>query len=91
MDKDGVIIYAINVSPIPLTREIVEKNGFKEYDKGCFRLDFEEGVYANVDFTAKEPFVSIHNKSYYTCPMCLYVHQLQQAFISCGIKKEITL
>ena len=79
------------IEPIPLTPEILEKNWFKKYAKKCFHLNIEEGVYVNIDFTAKEPFVSLHNKSYYSCPVCLYVHQLQHAFRSCRISKDIVL
>ena len=84
-------LYHISLfEPIPLTPEILKKNGFKEYD-GLYRLDIAEGVFVNADFKSKEPFVSIHNTCYRATPICKYVHQLQQALRLCGIDKTIEL
>ena len=80
----------MTISPIPLTPEILEKNGFKEYD-GLYRLDIAEGVFVNADFKSKEPFVSIHNTCYRATPICRYLHQLQHALRLCGINREIIL
>ena len=79
-----------NVEPIPIAPEVLEKNGFKEYDE-LYRLDIAEGVFVNADFKSKEPFVSIHNTCYRATPICKYLHQLQQALRLCGIEKEIIL
>lgn len=91
-NKNGynVQLYLNEVQPIPLTPEILEKNGFEEYD-GLYRLDIAEGVFVNADFKSKEPFVSIHNTCYRAIPICKYVHQLQHALRLCGIEKEITI
>ena len=78
------------VEPIPLTLDILEKNGFEEYD-GLYRLDIAEGIFVNADFKSKEPFVSIHNTCYRATPICKYVDQLQHALRLCGIEKEIIL
>ena len=86
----GLIVGRNEVEPIPLTTEILEKNGFKEYD-GLYRLDITEGTFVNVDFKSKEPFVSIHNTCYRATPICRYLHQLQHALRLCGIEKEIVL
>ena len=79
-----------SLSPIPLTPEILEKNGFKKYNE-LYRLDVAEGVFVNADFKSKEPFVSIHNTCYRATPICWYLHQLQHALRLCGIEKEIEL
>ena len=79
-----------NLRPIPITPEILEKNGFKEYD-GLYRLDIADGVFVNADFKSKEPFVSVHNTCYRAIPICWYLHQLQHALRLCGIDKEIEL
>ena len=79
------------IEPIPLTKEILEKNGFIEYRKKCYRIEFGEGIYINADFTADEPFCSIHNRGYYATPVCKFVHQFQHALRLCGIEKEIIL
>ena len=84
------LIHQSEIEPVPLTPEILEKNGFKEYD-GLYRLDITEGTFVNVDFKSKEPFVSIHNTCYRATPICRYLHQLQHALKLCGIKKEIEL
>jgi len=76
---------------IPLTPMILTDNGFKEYRPGHYRLDYEEGVYINADFVAMEPFVSIHNKCYYACPVCNYLHELQHSLKLCGINKDIVI
>jgi hypothetical protein len=86
----GLIVGKNEVEPIPLTTEILEKNGFKEYD-GLYRLDITEGTFVNVDFKSKEPFVSIHNTCYRATPICRYLHQLQHALRLCGIEKEMTI
>lgn len=78
------------VQPIPLTLEILEKNGFKKYNE-LYRLDIAEGVFVNADFNSKEPFVSAHNTCYRATTICWYLHQLQHALKLCGIKKEIIL
>ena len=37
------------IEPVPLTPDILEKNGFKKYDE-LYRLDITEGTFVNVDF-----------------------------------------
>jgi hypothetical protein len=86
----GLILERNEIEPIPLTPEILEKNGFKKYDE-LYRLDITEGTFVNVDFKSKEPFVSVHNTCYRATPICRYLHQLQHALRLCGIEKEITL
>jgi len=79
-----------DLRPIPLVPEILEKNGFKKYNE-LYRLDIAEGVFVNVDFKSKEPFVSVHNTCYRATPICWYLHQLQHALKLCGIEKTIEL
>jgi hypothetical protein len=82
---------ASECSPLPLTPMTLANNGFKEYEPDHYRWDYADGVYINADFVAEEPFVAIHNKSYYAVPVCNYLHELQHALKLCGINKEITL
>ena len=77
------------IEGIPITTEILEKNGFEEYDDMHFRWEYCEGIYINADFIAEEPSVIINNRSYFCYPQCFYVHQLQQALRLCRINKEI--
>ena len=77
----------LNFKPIPLTKGILNED-FEEYRNDCYRLYIAEGIYINIDFLNKEPFVTIHNKSYYCCPVCKYVHQFQHALEVVGINKN---
>ena len=79
--------------PIPLTAEILEKNGFKKQDDGCYIITLEEenliGVqpFENVNwiFGANVfPNIIEHLN-------ILYVHELQHTLRLCGIEKEIIL
>lgn len=79
--------------PIPLTGEILEKNGFEKQDDGWYKITLEEenliGVqpFENVNwiFGANVfPNIIEHLN-------ILYVHELQHALRICGIEKEITV
>lgn len=81
------------IFPIPLTEEILEKNGFKKQDDGCYIITLEEenliGVqpFENVNwiFGANVfPNIIEHLN-------ILYVHELQHALRLCGVEKEITI
>lgn len=81
------------VEPIPLTPEILEKNGFtlKEEEKGIYGVTIAP-YYTRDDvpfevFCDGEPFAI-----WFKEPVNIkYVHQLQHALRLCGIEKEITL
>ena len=73
-----------NIFPIPITAEILEKNGFSKTTEAefnyyqmpddCFEIDINNvGCAYSVDVIIK------------------YVHQLQHALRLCGIDKEIVL
>lgn len=92
---DGVINYEKDVTPIPLTPEILEKNGFgfidtsnKEYSSvwtGWWILDcLELGCCNNSKFPV---FFNIAD----TNVKVNYVHELQHALKFCKIEKEIVL
>ena len=79
--------------PIPLTEEILEKNGFEKQDDGWYKITLEEenliGVqpFENVNwiFGANVfPNIIEHLN-------ILYVHELQHALRLCGIEIEIKL
>ncbi len=79
------------IKPIPLTCEIIEKNGFVEWMDKCYRWEYAEGIYINIDFTEEEPWAHISNRCYSATPVCRYVHELQHAFKLCGVEKEMVL
>lgn len=84
----------INAEPIPLTPEILEKNGFEQYGWTGWWL---EDDYYNVN--AHEISDSIWVVRYectemntpYTQATIGYIHELQHALRLCGIEKEIVL
>ena len=84
----GELNHISTVNPIPLTAEILEKNGFVEYMENHFRWDYDEGIFINADFAVEEPFASINNRCYFATPVCWYVHQLQNAMRMCGIEMK---
>lgn len=79
------------IEPIPLTAEILEKNGFVEWEDKCYRWEYADGIYINADFTEEEPWAHISNRCYHATPVCRYVHEFQHALRLCGIEKEIVI
>lgn len=81
------------IKPIPLTPEILEKNGFKykEGEIGMYGVEITP-CYLRDDvpfevFCDGEPFAI-----WFKEPISIkYVHQLQHALRLCGIEKEIVL
>lgn len=91
----GLIIERNEIEPIPLTPEILEKNGFvkQDYDgwlihedngRGLieYRTDYFDG-FLIINYI-KKPFSKISVK-------LKHVHELQHALRLCGINKEITI
>lgn len=80
-----------DIEPIPLTPEILEKNGFKkDFElKGCYwRPDCRK--YCIVKEIETWYFAFRHMGGGHICiSECNYVHQLQHALRLCGINKEI--
>ena len=85
------LVHQSEIQPIPLTPEILEKNGFVEWRDKCYRWEYADGVYINADFTEEEPWAHISNRCYSATPVCRYVHEFQHALRLCEIKKEIVL
>ena len=93
------------LEPIPLTVEILEKNGWKyEFDKTDYMVKYdlgEEGKNCWMMWAMKEHNLDIQrqdeNLDMYNLKVsrvvipCDYVHQLQHALRICGIEKEIKL
>lgn len=89
-----------DIEPIPLTPEILEKNGFRDsYADTCLNKD---GVYnfsdwyghsVIIDMNENELTVKFDNKVLvcFSYRNVIKVHQLQQVLRLCDIKKEITL
>lgn len=91
-DSEGQEYQVIDeeIEPIPLTPEILEKNGF-ELIKGTYPT--LRNHYRDIIFQIVKIEETKYNKPFYTfkgCPI-YYVHELQHALKLCGIKKEIVL
>jgi len=96
-----------DLEPIPLTAEILKKNGFcKDINRGIFL--YEKHMFMCYDIAEYEPFTSTltlqiqradpctedTNTSSYSLRSMFkinYVHELQHALRLCDINKEITL
>lgn len=95
--------YLIDAEPIPLTPEILEKNGFEKVDNmypfPTFRSDDKENYlcitvgFPEGDRTKRKfPFIEIDSKDIYVEHIIInFVHELQHALRLCGINKEIEL
>jgi hypothetical protein len=89
-----------NIEPIPLTPEILEKNGFKK--EGVIEL---YNLYAGIDHRVtihddkeymnsnNEWYVHVDSEDYSTIAGCelTYVHELQHILRLCKIDKEIVV
>lgn len=75
-------------APIPLTPEILEKNGFtKDLD-----LDNVHYWFTLIDEHIRFSILHVRNVFQWLGPLDFkYVHELQHALRLCGIKKEIEL
>ena len=84
----GVWYYPQNCKPIPITSEILEKNGFVRSNV------FVEWKYENdnVYMIYKPfPYLKIQTEECFVAFPCEYIHQLQHALRLCGIDKTIEL
>lgn len=78
-----------NFEPIPLTPEILEKNGLANDPYGCY---FKEDEYMALEISVeREGIYWTINYNEYGILKLKYVHQLQHALRLCGIDKEIEL
>lgn len=79
------------LEPIPLTKEILEKNGWEDFDggRGLFKEDKDYLLELSVDPNGKV-WRTINGAEYIIFEI-KWVHQLQNALKVCGIEKEIAL
>ena len=81
--------YDDELKPIPLTKEIIEKNGFKKnQDYGYYIGQSNSGYY--VYFNNNYLFIQAGN-DIIEFAWCEYIHELQHALKLCGIEKTIKL
>ena len=103
--KNPVAVSLDEIEPIPLTPEILAKNGWKhEFDKTEYMVKYELAqkgkdcwmMWAikehNFDIQKQDEKLNMYNlKVQRVCIPCDYVHQLQHALRLCGIEKEIII
>lgn len=82
---DGEINNFENIIPIPLTPEILEKNGFKYSEWYGWQIKEPDFTLC---FVGDTPHFLLDDIFVCNCP---YVHTLQHALKLCGIEKEIIL
>ncbi len=93
-DGEGVSSFD-NLSPIPLTPEILEKNGFEECiwgGKKSWRRRYLVHNEVLICIDGRDGGFKHFGYQGYESQICLfYVHELQHALRLCGIEKEIVL
>lgn len=78
------------LEPIPITSEILEKNGFSTTKKFRTYYYHQSGVYISVGMWGRITVSSEGNRFGNRMNIdCQYVHELQHALRLCGITKEI--
>ena len=83
------LYYDDELEPIPLTDEILEKNGFKKNNFNQYVLgksDLGEEIYFELGFVQLR-----YPNSYYSILSCGYVHEFQHILKIFGIEKDIEL
>ena len=76
------------IEPIPLTPEILEKNGFTRSNAFVEWKYEEDDVYI---LWKPFPWIKIQSEECSVMFPCEFVHELQHALKLCNIKKEINL
>ena len=97
LEKISGLTKASSLKPIPLTPEILEKNGFEKSDCWCsfgcyynrkiddWKIEIYIGRIETFVKIDKGVFPHINNTD------CHFLHQLQHALRLCGIEKDIEL
>ena len=95
--KTDELVHLSEIQPIPLTTEILKKNGFDTSDPEVKQYHFTEDG-QSYHFSLRQMYNQKDNKpngySFYAfCVLTIidYVHQLQHALRLCGIEKDIVL
>jgi len=96
--KDGRICKPERLEPIPLTPEILEKNGFEKYEQGGEWVDmwmaFGEGGEYDIEVEFRNSGMirtKVDGPTYLNTCDIKYLHQLQHCLRIVGIDKEIIL
>ena len=95
---DGEVYDECDIRPIPLTEEILVKNGFEVHPFGCVwyqekGIDFQNYivVYFRRNGEPRKVELCFVNKVSAEVRNINYVHQLQHLLRLCGIEKELVI
>ncbi len=79
------------VQPIPITPEILERNGFEKV-QNLLVLQWENGVYLSMIFVEYNPenYCLFINDMMFPKPV-RFLHELHHILMDCGTEKDITL
>lgn len=98
---NGLIMEFDRIEPIPLTPEILEKNGFTNYGESWYIPNTKDCVMVGFHMYETTINISKDRVSFFKSTPCEYrshyslrkvfVHELQHAIQLCGIEKEITI
>lgn len=91
LEKDGKVFYAPieKISPLPLTKEILEKNGVEDFDCS-FHFPEDDCLWLEMNWEEDGLKWTVNCNEYDILPLD-YVHELQHALRLCGIDKDIIL
>lgn len=93
-------VFCEDIESIPLTEEILKKNGFKERDRcwayrdnSCsIKLNIAPKIEIDGEILGEPPILMQAEGATFNLGIIIeYVHELQHALKLCGIEKEITL
>lgn len=101
LHRDGAIgtIVPCNLHPIPITAEMLEKNGFARGQRGSFyhylRLDKNRTLYIHASTNGWRVEITYDAagilRTTHLMPNVVSIHQLQHALRLAGVEKEINL
>lgn len=91
--KDGNMGIVEHIQPIPLTKEILEKNGFAVHRQFATFTEYWLDIPQKWVRVAPNSYIEIYNGENKNVHIegKVYVHEFQHALRLCGIDKEIVL
>lgn len=75
-----------DIKPVPLTHEILEKNGWRAVDRGDITFEME---YFDTKLTRVNLFYSIRSIYRYNKYEMIYIHQLQHLLFGLGLFRDM--
>ena len=99
--EDCLMVDIADLQPIPLTAEILEKNGFKvrsryiweqRYNYCCVKVNIAPKIEIEGEIFDESPILLQVDGAIFSLDVIVdFVHELQHALRLCGIEKEVVL